>query len=320
MRAVVYDRYGSIDQLRVAHVPVPAPGPGQVLVEVVATSINLSDWEGLRGNPAYARLAGGVRRPRRRILGSDIAGRVAAVGSGVERFRVGDEVYGDNLQLMGGFAEFAVAPESVLAVKPAGLSFAAASTIPQAGAIALQAVARGEEGERMLINGAGGGSGAFAIQLAKAAGLHVTAVDNAGKLEFMRALGADEVLDYRVQDFTRTGPYDLVVDFVAHRSVFAYRRALAPGGRYFMVGGTLRTILRLLTVGSIVGAVTGTRLQLLMVREGPEHFAPLADHVVAGDVTVHIDSRFALDDVPAALEHHGEGRALGKVVVEVSAG
>lgn len=317
MKAVVYDRYGTVDELRVADLPMPTPGPGEVLIEVVATSVNLSDWEGLRGSPAYARTSGGLRRPRQRVLGSDIAGRVAAVGDGVTHFRAGDEVYGDNLMRKGGFAQFAVAPESALALKPKGLSFAEASTIPQAGAIALEAVARAQAGERMLINGAGGGSGAFAVQLAVAAGLHVTGVDNARKLDFMRELGAHEVLDYRTQDFTRTGPYDLIVDFVAHRSVFAYRRALAVGGRYYVVGGTLRALLRVLTLGTIVGALSGTKLRVLLVREGPEHFAPMAGRILAGDVQVHIDSTFPLEQTAAALAHHGEGRALGKVVVAV---
>lgn len=317
MRAFVYDRYGGIDRLRLDDIPVPVPAKGEVLVEVHAVSLNLSDWEGLVGKPAYARLSGGLFRPRRRTLGSDIAGRVAAIGEQVTEFSVGDEVYGDNLLRMGGFAEFAVAPASVLAHKPAGLSWVEASTIPQAGAIALQAVARGKSGERMLINGAGGGSGAFAIQVAKASGMHVTAVDNADKLAFMRELGADEVIDYRATDFTRTGEYDLIVDFVAHRSVFAYRRALAPGGRYFMVGGTVRTILRLLTVGAVVGKMTGRRMQLLVVHEGPAWFGPLADRVLTGEVRVCIDRVVPLEQVPAALAAHGEGRALGKVVVEV---
>jgi len=322
MRAAVYDRYGGIEQLRLEEVPVPMPGAGEVLVELVATSINLSDWEGLRGSPAYARIAGGLRRPRQRILGSDIAGRVAAVGDGVTRFVVGDEVYGDNLERKGGFAQFAVAPETALARKPPGLTFAEASAIPQAGAIALQAVARGRAGERILINGAGGGSGALAIQLAVAAGMQVTGVDNAAKLDFMRELGAHRVIDYRAEDpvrrdFTRSGPYDLIVDFVAHRSVFAYRRALAPGGRYYVVGGTLRALLRVLTLGTIVGALSGTKLRVLVVREGPEHFAPMADMIVDGEVQVRIDSRFPLDEVAAALVRHGEGRARGKVGVEV---
>lgn len=317
MRAIVYGRYGGVERLRLEDIPVPQPGAGEVLVEVVATSVNLSDWEGLRGNPGYARLGGGILRPRRHVLGSDIAGRVAAVGEGVTEFAVGDEVYGDNLMRIGGFAEFAVAPAEVLAHKPAGVTFAEASTLPQAGAIALQAVARGKAGERMLINGAGGGSGAFTIQLAKAAGMHVTAVDNAAKLDFMRSLGADEIIDYRTTDFTRTGPYDLIIDFVAHRSVFAYGRALAPGGRYFMIGGTMRTILRLLTIGSVLGRVSGRTLQLLVIKEGPSHFTPLAERVLAGEVKVHIDSVFPLERVADALVHHGEGRALGKVVVEV---
>ncbi|SFF35210.1 NAD(P)-dependent alcohol dehydrogenase [Blastococcus tunisiensis] len=316
MKAVVYDRYGSPEVLRLDDVPVPSPAAGQVLVRVVATSVNLSDWEGLTGSPAYARL-GGLLRPSRHILGSDIAGTVEAVGDGVTRFRPGEEVYGDNLALMGGFAEYAVAPETALAPKPAGLTFAAAATIPQAGAIALQGTAAAAEGRRFLINGAGGGSGSFAIQLAKRAGAHVTAVDNAAKLEFMRSLGADEVFDYRAEDFTRRGPYDEILDLVAHRSVFAYRRALAPGGRYRCVGGSVRALLRILTVGQLAGRLTGRRLGVLAVKEGPAHFGPLADLCVAGDVAVHIDRRFALADVPAALAHVGEGRALGKVVVEV---
>jgi NADPH:quinone reductase-like Zn-dependent oxidoreductase len=204
MRAIVYDRYGSPDELKVADVPVPEPKAGQVRVRVAATSVNLSDWEGLRGSPLYARI-GGFRRPRVRTLGSDIAGWVDAVGSGVTRFEVGDEVYGDNLRMMGGFAEQAITPESVLAHKPAGLTFAEASTIPQAGAIALQGTSGISEGSRVLINGGGGGSGSFAIQQAKRLGAHVTAVDNAGKLDHMRSLGADAVIDYQRGDFTRSG-------------------------------------------------------------------------------------------------------------------
>jgi NADPH:quinone reductase-like Zn-dependent oxidoreductase len=314
VRAVVFDRYGSPDQLRVEEVPVPAPGAKQVLVEVVATSVNLSDWEGLTGSPGYARI-GGLRTPRHTVLGSDIAGRVAAVGSGVTGFRVGDEVYGDNLGLMGGFAEFAVAPEAALARKPRELSFAEASTLPQAGAIALQGTARASEGSRVLINGAGGGTGSFAIQLARRSGAHVTGVDNAGKLDFMRELGADEVIDYRREDFTRREPYDLVLDLVAHRSVFAYRRALARGGHYLCVGGTVRTLLRVVTVGAALGLLTGRRLGVLVVRQGPEHFVPVAERCIAGDLRIHIDRTFPLEEVPQALTYVGAGRALGKVVV-----
>ena len=315
VKAVVYDRYGSPDVLHIEDVPVTSPAVGQVRVKVAATSVNLSDWEGLRGSPAYARI-GGLRRPARRTLGSDIAGVVDDVGEGVTRYRPGDEVYGDNLALMGGFAEYALAPESALAHKAAQLTFAEASTIPQAGAIALRGTERVVAGSRVLINGAGGGSGSFAIQLAKRLGAHVTGVDNAAKQDFMRLVGADDVIDYRRDDFTRTTqPYDLILDLVAHRSVFAYRRALAPGGTYRCVGGSVRALLRVLTVGSVVGQVTGRSIGVLVVKEGPAHFEPLADLCVTGEVRIHIDRAFALDEVPAALARVGEGRALGKVVV-----
>lgn len=318
MKAVVYDRYGPPDVLRVDDVPTPSPAAGQVLVRVAATSVNLSDWECLRGSPLYARL-GGLRSPARRTLGSDIAGWVETVGEGVTRFRPGDEVYGDNLALKGGFAEYAVAAESALAHKPAELTFAEASTIPQAGAIALQGTDGAAAGRRVLVNGAGGGSGSFAIQLAKRLGAHVTGVDNAAKLDFMRSLGADEVIDYRSADFTLpVQPYDLILDLVAHRSVFAYRRALAGGGRYRCVGGSVRALLRVMTVGWIAGRLTGRRMGVLAVKEGPSQFEPLAELCIAGDVDIHIHRTFGLDDVRDALVHVGEGHALGKVVVTLT--
>lgn len=318
MRAVVYDRYGPPEVLRVEDVPMPAPAAGQVRVKVAATSVNLSDWECLRGSPAYARI-GGLRRPGRRTLGSDIAGVVDGVGLEVTRFRPGDDVYGDNLALMGGFAEYAVAAEKALAPKPARLTFAEASTIPQAGAIALQGTRGAVPGGRVLVNGAGGGSGCFAIQLAKRLGAHVTGVDNAAKQDFMRAVGADEVIDYRREDFTRTAqPYDLILDLVARGPVSAYRRALAPGGRYRCVGGSVPTLLRVLTLGSVAGRMTGRSIGVLPVRQGPSHFGPLADLCVSGDVRIHIDRTYALEDVAAALARVGEGRALGKVVVSPS--
>ncbi len=311
----MYDRYGGPGVLRLTDVQVPSPAAGQVLVKIAATSINLSDWETLRGSPAYARI-GGLRAPAHRTLGSDIAGVVEAVGGGVTRFRLGEEVYGDNLALKGGFAEYAVAPASVLAHKPSALTFAEASTIPQAGAIALQGTTRAGPGSRVLINGAGGGSGSFAIQLAKRAGAHVTGVDNQRKLTFMRSLGADEVIDYATDDFTRPHqPYDLVLDLVAHRSVLAYRRALSRGGRYRCVGGSVGTLLRVLTAGSVVGLLSGRSIGVLAVKEGPVHFQPLADLCADGEVAISIDRTFALEEVPAALTYVGAGQALGKVVI-----
>jgi NADPH:quinone reductase-like Zn-dependent oxidoreductase len=318
MKAVVYDRYGPPEMLRIEDVPTPTPSADQVLVRVAATSLNLSDWECLLGTPFYGRI-GGLRTPARPTLGSDIAGRVEAVGADVTRFRPGDEVYGDNLTLKGGFAEYAVAPESALAHKPPELTFREASTVPQAGAVAMQGIADAAPGMRVLINGAGGGSGTFAIQLAKRVGAHVTGVDNAGKLDYMRSLGADEVIDYRSEDFTRGAePYDRILDLVAHRSVFAYRRAVAKGGRYRCVGGSVPTLLRVVTAGAIAGRLTGRRLGILMVHEGPAHFGPVAELCAAGQIGIHIDRTFTLDEVPEALRYVGEGHALGKVVVEIA--
>ena len=205
-------------------------------MRIAATSVNLSDWECLRGSPAYARI-GGLRAPSRRTLGSDIAGVVDEVGDGVTRFRPGDEVYGDNLALMGGFAEYALAPEAALARKPAQLTFAEASAIPQAGAIALKGTERVVAGGRVLVNGAGGGSGSFAIQLAKRLGAHVTGVDNAAKQDHMRSVGADSVVDFQRDDFTRTTqPYDLILDLVRTGRV----RCRAPVGLRLPAGSGAR--------------------------------------------------------------------------------
>ncbi len=317
MRAVVHHRYGGPDVLDVVDVPRPEPEADQVLVRVVATSLNLSDWETLIGSPLYARI-GGLRRPGRPILGSDIAGVVAAVGPGVTGVAVGDEVYGDNLGLKGGFAQYAVVPVDALAAKPSGLTFAQASTLPQAGAIAVEGMAGVEAGARVLINGAGGGSGMFAIQLAKAAGATVTGVDNAGKLDLMVALGADDVIDHRATDFAATGrTWDLILDLVGTRSARACLRALAPAGRYRMVGGSVPTLARVAFGGLLARPFTDRRAGLLAVRGGPTRFEPLARRYADGEIAIHIERTCGLDGVAEALADIGQGRIRGKVVVEV---
>ncbi|MEM9131760.1 MAG: NAD(P)-dependent alcohol dehydrogenase [Actinomycetota bacterium] len=315
MQAVVQDRYGPPEHLRLVELPVPTPGPEEVLIEVRATAVNLSDWETLVGSPAYARI-GGLRRPRRPVLGSDIAGVVTEVGAAVAGFSPGDEVFADNLFPKGGFARYAAVPTDALAVKPPELSFAEAAAIPQSGAIALQGTAGAGPGSRVLINGAGGGTGAFAIQVAKAAGAHVTGVDTAAKLEFMAEVGADEVIDYRTVDVTRTGArWDLFLDLVAHRSVRACRRALAPGGVYRAVGGSVPTLLRLLTVGTVVGQLSGRRIGVLPANEGPRYFLPLARRCAEGELQVHLDRIYPLAEAPEALARVGAGHSLGKVIV-----
>jgi NADPH:quinone reductase-like Zn-dependent oxidoreductase len=320
MKAVVYTRYGSPDVLRVADVATPTPTHGEVLVRVRAVSLNRSDWEGLQGQPLYARL-GGLFRPRRHILGSDIAGQVEAVGPGTTALREGDDVFADALEHLGGFAEYVCLPEGVLARVPDGMTHEEAAALPQAGAIALQGVldkGRVRPGDRVLVNGAGGGSGMYAIQLAKLHGAEVTGVDNTEKLEFMRSLGADHVVDYTEEDFTRNGrAYDVILDLAAHRSVFAYRRSLAPGGRYLYVGGSVATLLQTLLLGWLVGRAKRQQLRLLVVQQGVRHLARLVELCQTGKVVTHIDGRYRLAEAPEAMRYVGEGRAKGKVVVLV---
>jgi NADPH:quinone reductase-like Zn-dependent oxidoreductase len=273
----------------------PAPRHNEVLVKVHAVSLNASDWEVLRGKPLYSRTMGPFR-PRRHVLGSDIAGRVEAAGRSTTRFRPGDDVFADILSHMGGFAEYACVPESALAPMPAGMTFEEAAALPQAGAIALQGIRDNgpvQPGQKVLINGAGGGAGSYAVQLAKLHGAEVTGVDNAEKLEFMRALGADHVIDYARADFTRNGrTYDLILDLAAHRSALAYTGSLVPGGRYLYVGGSVATLLQVLLFGPLLGRAQGKKLRLLVVRLGAQRLAPIVerscgsqvDPVVRGEV------------------------------------
>jgi NADPH:quinone reductase-like Zn-dependent oxidoreductase len=298
----------------------PAPKDDEVLVKVRAVSLNRSDWEALRGRPLYARITGPFR-PRHHILGSDIAGTVAAVGRTTTRFRPGDEVFADILSYMGGFAEYVCVPERALAPMPAGMTYEEAAALPQAGAIALQGIwetGQVQPGQRVLVNGAGGGSGMYAVQLAKLRGADVTGVDNAGKLEFIRSLGADHVIDYTRADFTRNGrSYDLILDLAAGRSALAFKGSLAPGGRYLYVGGSAATLVQVLLMGPLMGRAEGKRLRLLAVRLGAEHLGPLVALCQAGTIATVIDRRYRLREVPEALRYLGEGHARGKLVAVV---
>ncbi len=315
MRAATYDRYGPPEVVRIQDVPVPEPADGEILVEVAATSVNLSDWETLVGRPLYSRL-GGLRRPGWPILGSDIAGTVVAIGSGVRDIAVGDEVVGDHMYGKGGFAEYVAAPAKEFGPKPPELSFEQASVIPQSGAIAHQAVTRFAPGDRVLINGAGGSTGSFAIPLAKRAGAHVTAVDNAGKLDFMHDLGADDVVDYQITDVTATGQqWDHVVDLVATRSFRRWYRALTPSGRYRWVGGSMPAQLSILGGGLVARRLTGRDLGILVVREGPSHFAPVMAMAAAGELEVHVARLAGLDEVPEVLGAVGRGEVAGTAVI-----
>ena len=320
MKAIVYTKYGPPEVLQLKEVARPTPKNNEVLIKVQAVSVNRSDWEGLRGKPLYARL-GGLLRPRNQILGSDIAGRVELAGRNVRRFQPGDEVFGDILPRLGGFAEYVCARESALALKPASMTFEEAAAIPQAAVIALQGIrdkGQVQPGQKVMINGAGGGAGTFAIQLAKLYGAEVTGVDNTGKLDFMRSLGADYVIDHTREDFTKNGKqYDLIFDIVAHRSVFAYKRALRTNGSYYLAGGSVATMLQILLVGPWIRRTTGKKIRILAVRPNTEDVDFMKDLIEAGKVTPVIDKTYPLSEVPEAIGYIGEGQAQGKVVITV---
>ena len=246
---------------------------------------------------------------------------MVAAGRNATRFDPGEDVFADILSSMGGFAEYVCVPAAALVPMPAGLTYAEAAALPQAGAIALQGIQdKGQirPGHKVLINGAGGGSGMYAIQLAKLTGAEVTGVDNSEKLEFMRSLGADHVIDYTRDDFTTNGrTYDLILDVAAHRPAFAYQRSLTRGGRYLYVGGSVPALLQVLLIGPVIGRAEGKKIRLLAVRQGAQHLTPLVELCQAGKIVTVIDRRYPLSETPAALRYLGEGHAKGKVVILV---
>jgi NADPH:quinone reductase-like Zn-dependent oxidoreductase len=319
MRAFVYERYGPPETLRMAEVDKPAPNPGNVLVEVLAASVNAADWHVLRGRPLFSRATLGLLRPKHKILGVDIAGQVEAVGNGVAGFRPGDEVYANLLDHgYGGFAEYVSVPVDAMSVKPANLSFEEAAAVPMAATTALQGLRHHGElqpAQQVLINGATGGVGSFAVQLAKASGAEVTAVTSTGNLDLVRSLGADHVLDYTTTDFTRSGRrYDLILDTVGNRSVPDLRRALAPGGKAAVTGFT--SMRRLLGV-SLRGGKDIAQVQAHVTAKDLELLSGL---IAAGKLRPRIDRRYRFADIPAAITYLEQGHARAKVVVAMPRG
>jgi len=316
MKAFVYEKYGPPETLRLAEVDKPAPDADHVLVKVRAASVNAADWHVLRGKPLFSRATLGLLRPRRQVLGVDIAGQVEAVGSGVTRFQPGDEVYANLLDHgYGGFAEYVSAPVDVMSLKPPSLSFEEAAAVPMAAATALQGLRRHGElqpGQRVLINGASGGVGTFAVQLAKAYGAEVTAVTSTRNLELVRSLGADHVLDYTTTDALGGGQrYDLVLDTVGNRSVPDLRRALAQGGKAAVTGFT--SVAKLLAV-SLRG---GKNIAMVQAHVAAKDLELLSGLIEAGKVRPQIDRRYRFTEIPAAIAYLEQGRARAKVVAEV---
>jgi NADPH:quinone reductase-like Zn-dependent oxidoreductase len=321
MKAIVCDRYGPPDVLRFEEVERPAPRDNQVLVQVHASSLNAADFE-ILGGAVSARFFGPFR-PRNRIPGSDVAGRVVAVGRNIKRLKKGDAVFGDLFTCgFGAFAEYVAVPEDALMLKPDNISFEDAATLPQAAKIALQGL-RGkrklQNGQKILINGAGGGMGTFAVQIAKYYGAEVTGVDSISKLKMLRAIGADHVIDYALEDCTRNGErYDLILDTVAHRSIFDYRRIMAPDGLFVLLGGSRYAIFQAILLGPLVSIASKKKMGINPMNvNNEEDMRFLLDLIEKGKLLPVIDRRIPLSEVPEALRDLSKGLVKGKVVITV---
>ncbi|MFD8420408.1 NAD(P)-dependent alcohol dehydrogenase [Streptomyces sp. NPDC059466] len=325
MKAIAQDRYGSPDVLELKEFDEPVPAAGEVLVRVRAVSVNAYDWHLMRGDPYLARLSFGVRRPRTPVRGRDFAGRVEAVGPEVKRLRPGDEVFGET---DGAFAQYVAAPQDMVAVKPEGLSFEQAAALPLAGntaLIGLRDLGSVKPGQRVLVNGASGGVGTFAVQIAKAYGAEVTAVCSTRNVDLVRSLGADHVVDYTRDDFTRAGiRHDVVFDLVANRSLTDLRRALTPTGTLLLSGGgvseggSLLGPMRLTLKGQALSPFVGQRLLTFFAAPSGGNLAVLRELVESGRVTPVVDRTYgSLGEVPEAIRYVEAEHARAKVVVTV---
>jgi NADPH:quinone reductase-like Zn-dependent oxidoreductase len=317
MKAFMWEKYGSPATLRLAEVEKPAPDADEVLVKVLAMSVNPADWHSMRGKPLFSRATLGLLRPKHKILGVDIAGQVEAVGQGVTRFKLGDEVYANLLAHgYGGFAEYVSVPVDAMSLKPANLSFEEAAAVPMAAITALQGLRHHGEikpVQKVLINGASGGVGSFAVQIAKSYGPEVTGVTSTRNIDLVRSLGADHVVDYTTTDFARSGRrYDLILDTVGNRSVPDLSRALAEGGKAAVTGFT--SVGKLMAV-SLRG---GKDIGMVSAHVTTKDLDLLSELIEAGKVRPEIDRRYPFAEIPAAIAYLEQGHARGKVVVGVA--
>ena len=320
MKAITFSKYGQPDVLHLEEVEKPTPKDNEVLVKVYAASINDWDWQLLQGIPFVNRLMAGLLKPTRiKILGCDIAGRVEAVGKNVKQFYAGDEVFGDLSGCgFGGFAEYVCARENALALKPETMTFEDAAAVPQAGLLALQGLREKGEvqpGQKVLINGASGGAGTFAVQIAKSFGAEVTGVCSTKKMDFVRSVGADHVIDYTQEDFTKNGQhYDLILDMQAHHSVFDYKRALSPNGIFVMVGGSSALVNKLIFLGPWISMTESKKMGLLL-HKANKSMDSMKELLESGTVVPVIDKLFPLSEAAEAMRYFGEGHKKGKVVI-----
>jgi NADPH:quinone reductase-like Zn-dependent oxidoreductase len=323
MQAIISDRYGTADVMKLGQVEKPVPRDGEVLLRVVATSLNSADWRFLTADPFFIRFMNGLLRPKVTILGADVAGVVETVGPGVARFRPGDAVFGElGVGKFGGLAEYVCAPESLLAAKPDGMSYVEAAALPMAGLTALQGLrdhGQVKHGQKVLVVGASGGVGTFALQIARALGAEVTAVCSTSKMDQARALGATYVIDYKHEDFTRNGQqYDVIFVANGNRSLGEFERALAPAGRLVIAGGGMRQLFQTILLGPRKSKPGGKTYKNFTAHTSADDLAILADMAVDGQIKSPVDRCYPLAEAPEAMRYLGEGHAKGKVVVMVA--
>ena len=322
MKAIVYEKYGPPDiVLQLKEVEKPTPKDNEVLVKVHAASVNYSDWSFVRGDPFISRMFTGLLKPKNTILGTDIAGQVEAIGRNVKRFQPGDEVYGEIFECgMGGFAEYVSVTENVLAPKPTNMTFEEAAAVPQAAIVGLQGLrdkGQIQHGQKVLINGASGGNGTFAVQIAKSFGAEVTGVCSTRNVELVRSIGADHVIDYTQEDFTKSEQrYDLILDIVANRSISDYMRALSPNGNYVAVAFNPVTIF----LGSLISMTGSKKMVSLTTTEKTKvkDLVYMKELIEAGKVVPVIDRSYPLSEVAEAIQYYGERHTRGKVVITVA--
>jgi NADPH:quinone reductase-like Zn-dependent oxidoreductase len=316
MKAIVYHNYGSPDVLKCEEIEKPTAGDNEVLIKVRAASVNPLDWHFMRGAPYVVRIMAGLHKPKVTRLGVDMAGQVEVVGRNVTQFKPGDEVFG---ACRGAFAEYVSANEDRLALKPANISFEDAAAVPVAAITALQGLrdkGRVQRGHKVLVDGASGGVGTFAVQIAKSFGAEVTAVCSTRNADTARSIGADQVIDYTQEDFTTSGRhYDLILAANAYHSIFDYRRVLSPNGTYAMAGGGGAQMLQAILLGPFLSVIGSKKMCSFMAKLNKKDLVFLKDLLEAGKVVPVIDRRYPLSDVAEALRYLEEGHARGKVVI-----
>jgi len=321
MKAMVYHKYGSPDVLELEEVQKPTPKSNEVLIRIHAASANAYDWHLLRADPFLVRIMGkGVLRPKHRILGADVAGRVETVGGNVKQFQPGDEVFGDiSARGSGGFAEYVCASEDALVLKPAGTTFEEAAAVPMAAVTALQGLRdKGhiQPGMKVLINGASGGVGTFAVQIARSFGAEVTGVCSTSKLDMVRSIGAEQVIDYTQEDFTNSGQrYDLILAANGYHSIFDYKRALNPKGSYVTSGGSMAQIFQAMLLGPWISMTGSRKMGFLSCKPNTKDLVFMTELLEAGKVVPVIDRRFPLSEAAEAIRYLEEGHARGKIVI-----